>query len=241
MNDYYVYPEIIDAKIPSLAVSIELLGLKNEELFENFINSEIELCVSKYSSVSIKEMDAIVGYDELHRQYGKRSKKIKSAPETLIRGILKKGSMPRINYLVDIYNIISIKYAIALGAHDLDKIKGNMVLKFITGEEVFQPIGATELEPIFSGEYGYIDDVTNELLCRLEARQSNTSKLSETSTKILQIIQDNRKTTKEYLYDAKNEMLNNINKFYEFVVIREYNCADDKVKITEATDNTTHN
>lgn len=232
MNDYYVYPEIVDAKIPSIAVSIELLALKSIELFDSFINRELELCISRYSSTAIKEINAIVGFDELHRQYGEKSKKIKSAPETLIRGMIKKGSIPRISYLVDLYNIISIKYALALGAHDWDKIKGNIVLKFSMGGETFQPIGATELEPIFPGEYGYFDDKTNELLCRLEARQSNTSKLTETSTKILLIIQGNRKTPKKYLFCAKNELLDNINKFYEFLVIKEYDCAGDSYEYT---------
>lgn len=232
MNEYYVSPEIIDAKIPSLAVSIELLGLKNIELFNGFINSELELCANKYASVSIKEINSIVGFDELHRQYGEKSKKIKSAPETLIKGMMKKGTIPRISYLVDLYNIISIKFALALGAHDWDKIKGNIVLKFSEGGEVFQPIGATELEPIFPGEYGYFDDETNELLCRLEARQSNTSKLTETSTKILLIIQGNRRTTKEYLLCAKNELLDNIKNFYEFTVIKEYNYAGDSYEHT---------
>ena len=232
MNDYYVCSEIIDAKIPSLAVSIELLGKKNIELFDSFINSELEFCINKYSSASIKEINTIAGFDELHRLYGEKSKKIKSAPETLIRGIMKKGSIPRISHLVDLYNIISVKYAIALGAHDWDKIKGNIALKFSMGGEVFQPIGATELELISPGEYGYFDDKTNELLCRLEARQSNTSKLTETSTKILMIIQGNRQTSKEYLLCAKKELLDNIKSFYEFLIIKEYDYAGDSYECT---------
>lgn len=227
MNEYYVCPEIIDAGIPSLAVSIELLDLKNIELFNSFIDSQLELCLNKYFSTSIKDIDVIVGFDELHRQHGEKSKKIKSAPEALIRYVMKKGSIPRISYLVDLYNIISVKYALALGAHDLDKISGNVTLKFSTGGEVFLPIGATELETIFSGEYGYFDDETNEVLCRLEARQSNSSKLTEKSTKILLIIQGNRNTTKEYLLCAKKELIDNINKFYEFIVIKEYDYTGD--------------
>ena len=67
MSDYFASPEIMDAKIPSLAISIKLLGEKNVESIESFINNELELCINKYSSISIKEIETISGFDELHR------------------------------------------------------------------------------------------------------------------------------------------------------------------------------
>lgn len=223
MNKYYVFPEIIDVNIPSLAVSIELLNEKNMDSFNGFINKKIEFCLEKYTSLEVKEIDNIIGYNELHRQHGEKSKKIKSAPETLIKLMKKRGAMVRISPLVDIYNLISIEYALALGAHDWDSIKGDIVLKFTSGGERFMPIGAKEPETVFPGEYAYIDDSTNQILCRLESRQSDISKLTETSRKILFIIQGNSKTSKDYLLSAKKELVADLNRYYNFKVVNEFN------------------
>lgn len=223
MNNYYVFPEIIDANIPSLGVSIEILNEKNMNSFDDFINKKIEFCLEKYRTLEVKEIENIIGFNELHRQHGERSKKIKSAPDTLIRLMKKRGAVTRISPLVDIYNLISIEYALALGAHDWDSIKGNIVLKFINGGERFMPIGAKEPEVVFPGEYAYIDDSTNEILCRLESRQSDISKLKETSKKILFIIQGNAKTSMNYLLSAKKELTVNLNQYFNFEVVNEFN------------------
>lgn len=222
MNKYYAFSEIVDANIPSLAVSIKFMNEKNMDSFDSFINKKIEFCLEKYMSLEVKEINNIIGFNELHRQYGEKSKKIKSAPETLIKLMKKRGTMARISPLVDIYNLISIKYALALGAHDLNRIKGNVVLKFTNGGEKFIPIGAKEPEMIFPGEYAYVDDSTNEILCRLESRQSDISKLTEISNKVLFIIQGNSKTSKEYLLTAKKELIDYISQYYNFKIVDEF-------------------
>lgn len=223
MNKYYVFPEIIDANIPSLGVSIELLNEKNMDSLDDFINKKVEFCLDKYRYLEVKEIDNITGFNELHRRHGEKSKKIKSAPETLIRLMKKRGALARISPLVDIYNSISIEYALALGAHDWDSIKGDIVLKFTSGGERFIPIGAKESEIVFPGEYAYIDNSTNEILCRLESRQSDISKLTETSKKILFIIQGNGKTSIDYLLSAKKELIVNLSQYYNFEVFNEFN------------------
>lgn len=223
MNKYYVYPEIIDANIPSLGVSIKILSEKNMDSFNDFIITKIEFCLEKYKLLEVKEIDNIIGFNELHRQHGEKSPKIKSAPETLIKLIKKRGALTRISPLVDIYNLISIEYALALGAHDLDSIKGDIVLKFTSGGERFIPIGAENSEIVFPGEYAYIDNSTNEILCRLESRQSDISKLTETSKRILFIIQGNGRSSTDYLLSAKKELFANLNQYYNFDVVKEYN------------------
>lgn len=227
MNNFFVQPEIKDAKIQSLAFSIEVLGKHNTDSFQEFINKEVNICISKYSSIETKQINNIVGFNELHHNYGKKSRRIRSAPETLIKIVKSKGSIPRIIPLVDIYNIISIKYALALGAHDLDKITGNVELKFTEGGEKFIPIGTTELETIFPGEYAYFDDATNEIICRLEAKQSDVSKLTEESKRILFIIQGNSRTNKENLFSAKNELISNIKQYFDILVVNEYDYTVD--------------
>ena len=77
-----------------------------------------------------------------------------------------------INTAVDIYNLLSLESKLALGAHNIDKVDGNVTLRFTDGTERFVPLGQTEPVPVAPHEYCYCDD-SNEVLCRLEIRQVN--------------------------------------------------------------------
>ena len=93
------------------------------------------------------------------------------APATLLKLILKRGELVPINPVVDLYNLISIQSHLALGAHDIEHIDGNVNLRLTDGTERFVPIGADDQpEPVKAGEYAYVDD-SNEIICHLETRQ----------------------------------------------------------------------
>ena len=80
-----------------------------------------------------------------------------SAAETLIRYVEKRGDIPRIGPLVDVYNAVSLETKLSLGAHDLDTVTGGISVRLTTGAERYHPVGAAEPEPVRPGEYGYID------------------------------------------------------------------------------------
>ena len=48
----------------------------------------------------------------------------------LIKQLEKNDDLPFINQVVDIYNIISLDTKLALGAHDMDRVDGNVILRF---------------------------------------------------------------------------------------------------------------
>ena len=226
MNNYLVDSNILKAKIRSFAISVEIINcISSTELIEDYINKEIDLCLCKYLETDVKQIENIKGYYELHNCFGKKSKKIRPAPEIIIKMIKTKRSIPRINPIVDIYNIISAKYALALGAHDMDHIQGNVLLKFTDGGEVFVPIGSNEVDMVYPGEYAYFDDSNNKILCRLEAKQCNYSRITKDTNRILFIIQGNRLTSKDYLLLAKEELISTLKQFYSIRIYSEYDYA----------------
>ena len=64
------------------------------------------------------------------------------------------------NKAVDIYNILSIESKLCLGAHDIDKVDGNVTLKITDGTEKFLPLGSEELKPVKAGEYSFVVIIT---------------------------------------------------------------------------------
>ena len=114
--------------------------------------------------------------------------------------------MNPINKAVDIYNIVSMDTKLALGAHNIDKVDGDVTLRFTDGTECFQPIGADAPIPIAAHEYSYIDD-SNEVLCRLEIRQVLKTLVTEDTTNVFYIVQGNAATTDEYLRDGAQQII----------------------------------
>ena len=114
--------------------------------------------------------------------------------------------MPFINQAVDIYSMISLESKLALGAHDIDRVDGNVTLRFTDGTEKFQPIGQTEPGLSNPHEYSYCDDA-NEVLCRLEVRQVEKTKVSEDARNIFYIVQGNAATPDPLLQDVAGRII----------------------------------
>lgn len=99
-----------------------------------------------------------------------------------------------------------------MGAHDIDKVEGNVTLRFTNGSEKFQPIG--QAKPWLSNphEYSYCDDA-NEVLCRLEVRQVEKTKVTENARNIFYIVQGNAATPDTLLQDTAGRIIELTNKY----------------------------
>lgn len=148
----------------------------------------------------------LAGYRALHQAFAVPTRKLVSAPETLVRFVEKRGDIPRILPLVDLYNAVSLETGLALGAHDLRRIEGDVSLRLTTGTERYQPVGSPAPEPVRAGEYGYIDDA-NEVLCRLEVRQVEKTKVTAATTDLFLIVQGNPATSAEQVIAGHDRLL----------------------------------
>ena len=82
----------------------------------------------------IKKSKILEGFRKLHRKIGKSNKKYISSPENLLMYIIKHNKLPHTNLLVDIYNLISVRYLLSIGAHDLHAVIGNISLRITNGK-----------------------------------------------------------------------------------------------------------
>jgi DNA/RNA-binding domain of Phe-tRNA-synthetase-like protein len=151
--------------------------------FERAIRSASE----RFASRDAANNDVLRGFRLLHRAVGADRKMI-SSPENLIRIVQKRGTLPSIHPLVDLYNLVSLETQVALGAHDLARTPFPITLRQTTGAEPFWPLGASEPVRVPAGEYAYIDG-TSEIICRLEARQVEKTKVTTGTMAAFVIIQ----------------------------------------------------
>ncbi|NMS89763.1 B3/4 domain-containing protein [Clostridioides difficile] len=88
----------------------------------------------------------------------KTKKGARSSIEALLKRVHSGNKIGTINPLVDIYNSISLKYALPCGGEDIDKFIGDIRLTRATGNEAFIPLGADENTSPYEGEVVYKDD-----------------------------------------------------------------------------------
>lgn len=63
---------------------------------------------------------------------------------------------PRINPAVDTYNTVSVRHALPAGAFDLDRVAGDVVIRYADGTESFTPLGEPDtIEHPNAGEVIY--------------------------------------------------------------------------------------
>jgi DNA/RNA-binding domain of Phe-tRNA-synthetase-like protein len=196
-------------------VYLAIGGLSNRNSDPNFDEFKKEITkevLANYSPKNIQRDKVLQGFRDLHTSFGFSNRTFVASPENLLENISRTGQLPVVNLLVDIYNTVSIKTRLALGAHDLSKVSGNIHLRITEGKEGYWPLGAPEKKDVRPGAYAYIDD-DNDVICMLEVRQVEKTKVSVNTEECFYIIQGNASTDNKYLQLAAEELISLTKKF----------------------------
>ena len=118
--------------------------------------------------------------------------KTKKGARSSIEALLKRVSQGRefnpINPLVDIYNSVSLSYAVPCGGEDIAKIQGGLHLGKAQGGEPFFPLGAETDAPALPEEIIYYDD--EGAVCRcFNWREAQRTMLTEDTTDAVLVIE----------------------------------------------------
>lgn len=138
---------------------------------------------------ALTENPSIAVWRKVYSEFGSKPRDFRSSIEALIRSVLNGRDVRSINKLVDIYNYASLKYILPVGGEDLDKVEGNLHLKFADGSEKFIPLGSNVEETAYEGEVIYCDDGKNVLCRRWNWRESDRTKITESTSNAIIVIE----------------------------------------------------
>jgi DNA/RNA-binding domain of Phe-tRNA-synthetase-like protein len=208
IHEFYIQPEIANIGLKGVYMTIEnILNKETDEDFEKYRRKIVQQALTDSKNIAdIKEDLFFQGFRKLHEAVDAPNRKNLSAPENLYKLLTKNGDIPRINLLVDIYNTVSVKSKLALGAHDLAYVTGNIHLRFTDGTEKFIPLGESEPKNIAPGEYSYIDD-NNDVICYLDVRQVNKTKVTLDTKDVFLIVQGNANTPFNHIEETASELI----------------------------------
>lgn len=159
-RSYSISPEVF-ARFPGyvrgVVIAYEVTnGASPPELVEMLRQAEGSVR-ARVALDQIAEEPRIKAWREAYRAFGAKPAEFRSSVEAMARRALRGDELPAINALVDIGNVISLRHLIPAGGHAIDVLKGDIELRFATGEEEFVPFGTNDLEHPLPGEVIFVE------------------------------------------------------------------------------------
>ncbi|MEL6408326.1 MAG: phenylalanine--tRNA ligase beta subunit-related protein [Chloroflexota bacterium] len=130
----------------------------------------------------LSELSSLAAWRKAFSAFGVSPTQYRNAAESLLRRLTKKGDLPSINTLVDIGNLISIRYALPVAVFDTKQIKPPITVQYATGDETFATLGGGQIEHPEAGEVIFVDTKKMAIARRWCWRQSATSASNEETT-----------------------------------------------------------
>lgn len=147
----YVRGVVIAAGVSNGDSPPELMQLLREA--EDSVRNALE-------GVNIAEHPRIAAWREAYRWFGARPSDFRCSIEAMSRRLVRADSLPTINRLVDIGNIISLRHVLSAGCHATDVAHGDFELRPARGDESFIPLGSSESESPAPGEVILVEGST---------------------------------------------------------------------------------
>jgi len=126
------------------AWEFEVRGVRNRPASEA-LAAFAEACVARYRQTyaleSLKDEPWLRAYRDFFWRVGVDPTKVRPAAEALLRRVIQGKPIPRINALVDAYNLASMETRIALAAFDASRIRGELRMRRAVAGEMFFGIG----------------------------------------------------------------------------------------------------
>lgn len=131
--------------------------IKDENQYQDMLSQVEKEALTHLPNEEFSSNEVIKVWRDAFKKF-KIKKGARSSIEALLKMVSTGKGLGTINPLVDIYNSISLKYAMPCGGEDMDKFIGDIRLSKATGDESFITLGSDKSEPPYEGEIVYKDD-----------------------------------------------------------------------------------
>jgi DNA/RNA-binding domain of Phe-tRNA-synthetase-like protein len=141
--------------------------------------------LARLGATPLSQVASLAAWRGVFRAFGVDPTQYRSAAEALLRRLTKAGSIPNLNALVDLGNMVSIRYALPIAVCDGRGARGTTTVRFAEGSERFTNLGQAGAEHPAPGEVIFCDDDGLVSARRWCWRQSAESAAREDTTEVL--------------------------------------------------------
>ncbi len=178
MSAFQYHAEIL-ARYPNVVGGVILAhGLTNSPTSEQLLSAyraEQQATLKRLGDTPLSKLPSLSAWRGAFRAFGIEPTQYRCAAEALLRRLTKKGDIPSINTLVDLGNLVSIRYALPIAVVDTRAVQGPITVHFADGSERFTTLGQTEVDLPAPGEVIFSDETGMGIARRWCWRQSEQS------------------------------------------------------------------
>lgn len=190
---------VISARVPHN-------GPSSADLQEAF-RREQEATLQRLGDTPLSEIRSLAAWRRVFARFGVKPTQYRNAAEALLRRLTKQGDIPSINALVDLGNLVSIRYALPVAIFDTREIVSGLTVRFATGEERFADLGTEAVEHPEPGEVIFADEANSVSARRWCWRQSNASAAQSTTSTILVTVEGHHPSAEPDIRAALNDLV----------------------------------
>jgi DNA/RNA-binding domain of Phe-tRNA-synthetase-like protein len=155
----------------------------------------------------LSEIPSLKAWRATFSGFGVKPTQYRSAAEALLRRLTKQGDIPSINPLVDMANLVSIRWRMPVAVFDQTMVTGVTTVRFAEGHEEFKDLGSdlpTNPEP---GEVVFVDEADLVSARRWCWRQSDQSAARATTVEVLITVEGQHADAEAEVAGATQDLL----------------------------------
>lgn len=178
----------VRAAFPELhIVGVLVEGLDNRESWPDV---DERLTAVERSGTPIGTDDPrIASWHDAYRRFGTNPRRQRPSVDALVRRLARSGRLPRVSPFVDAYNLVSVTHGVPAGAFDLDRVDGDITVRFARPGDVFTPLGEPgSVEEPHEGEVIYADAI-GVLTRHWNHRDADRTKITTDSRRVLAVLE----------------------------------------------------
>ena len=201
-----IAPEIFALRPDFMALSIFVEGVPNTASTA-FTRAQLASAAASLAFAPWAEAH-LNAWREAYRAFGAKPQRTPCSAEALRKRCERDGTVPASNAVVDLYNAISLRFAIPVGGEDAASYVGSPQLVRATGTESFDTMadGQPKLEAVEKGEVVWRDNLG--VTCRRwNWRQGTRTRITEASTSLWFVLERLEPMPTEALLAAGKELV----------------------------------
>jgi DNA/RNA-binding domain of Phe-tRNA-synthetase-like protein len=176
------------------------------ELQEAFIVEQQDV-LQRLGDTPLSQLPSLAAWRSAFREFGVEPTQYRSAAESLLRRLTKKGDIPSINSLVDLCNLVSIRYALPAAVFDTRALHGTLTVHFANGTERYTTLGQDEVDHPDVGEVVFSDEEGLVMARRWCWRQSEQSAAQPDTTTAIITIEAHHANARKDIEAALHDLL----------------------------------
>jgi DNA/RNA-binding domain of Phe-tRNA-synthetase-like protein len=167
----------------------------------------------------LSEIPSLSAWRTTFSGFGVKPTQYRNAAEALLRRLIKQGDIPSINPLVDMANMVSIRWRLPVAVFDQSPVTGITSVRFADGQERFTDLGSevsTSPEP---GEVVFVDDAGLVSARRWCWRQSDQSAARPTMVNALITVEGQHSDAEADVASATEDLLDLLAEYQSAAVV----------------------